>query len=440
MFEDAISMTKTASMARLGLLATVSIGAWASAAQAGGFYLQEQSVKAAGRAFSGEVADQGAESLWWNPAAIAGNPTSTAYIGASAILPSTHVRDNGTLIKRPTLPIAPVGGNADAKDPIKNGVLPSGAVAWRLNDQFAFGLAVTSPFSFTTDYDANSWTRYTADKTKLRTIDIQPSIAFAISPMIGIGAAVNVEHSDATLSNALPNFTPLVDGEQQLKGKGWDAGFTVGAQLHPSSAIDLGISYKSSIKHKLSGTVTTTGLVAPLAGNNGTINTVAEFRTPWQITAGARLKATDRLTLNAQVVRLGWNKFDSIRLGAPINAAIPENYRNTWSIAGGVDYMVTPKWTMRGGVQWDQTPTQNGQRDARVPDSNRVNFALGTSYKISDAITIDAAANYVKFKDATIDRVTAAYAGTAAQTPILVNGRVTNSSAIVLGLGGRLSF
>jgi len=32
-------------------------------ANASGFYLQEQSVKGAGRAFSGEVADQGAASL-----------------------------------------------------------------------------------------------------------------------------------------------------------------------------------------------------------------------------------------------------------------------------------------------------------------------------------------------------------------------------------------
>ncbi len=433
-------MTKTFSTALLATASMAALGG-STVARAGGFYLQEQSVKAAGRAFSGEVADQGAESLWWNPAAIAGNAKSTAYIGASAILPKAHVRNNGTLIVRPGQAPAAVGGNADAKDPIDNGVVPSGAVGWRLNDQFAIGLAITSPFSFTTNYDANSWVRYTADKTKLRTIDIQPSIAFALSPMIGIGAGVNIEHSDATLSNALPNLSPLLaDGHQALKGKGWDVGYSLGVQLHPSSAFDLGLSYKSSIKHTLKGDVVTSGLLGPLAANNRTIGANATFRTPWQAIAGARFKATDALTLNAQVARIGWKKFDAIRLGAPLNAAIPENYRNTWSVAGGVDYAVTPKWTMRGGVQWDQTPTRDGERDARVPDSDRINFALGTSYKLSDGITIDAAANYIDFKNATIDRTTAAYAGTAAQTPILVNGRVEGASAIVLALGGRISF
>ena len=54
----------------------------------------------------------------------------------------------------------------------------------------------------------------------------------------------------------------------------------------------------------------------PLANNNGTVNTTADFRTPWQVDVGIRFKATDKLTLNAQVNRFGWNKFDAIRLGA----------------------------------------------------------------------------------------------------------------------------
>ncbi|MCK9195151.1 MAG: outer membrane protein transport protein, partial [Nevskia sp.] len=48
--------------------ATLAVVGVNGAAQAGGFYLPDQSVKAIGRAYSGEAADQGPESLWWNPA------------------------------------------------------------------------------------------------------------------------------------------------------------------------------------------------------------------------------------------------------------------------------------------------------------------------------------------------------------------------------------
>ena len=65
----------------------------ASAAEAGGFYLKEQSVRGIGRSNSGEVADQGAASLWWNPAAIAGIERAEATFGATGIRPLGRVSD-----------------------------------------------------------------------------------------------------------------------------------------------------------------------------------------------------------------------------------------------------------------------------------------------------------------------------------------------------------
>jgi len=428
-------------LAQAGAASTLAL-IGTGAAHASGFYLQEQSVVAAGRAFSGEAADQGASSLWWNPAAIAGNEKSTAYLGFSAILPKGKVRNNSSVIARPGQAAAPVGGNQVSVNPLKKGYLPSGAVAWKLNDQWSVGLAFTAPYSFATNYEDNSWARYTADKTKLTTIDLQPTIAFAPSPLIGIGVGLNVEHSKASLSNSLPNLSAaLPDGHQTLRGKGWDVGYSVGVQIHPSKIIDLGFSYKSSVKHKLKGSVTTAGLLGPLAGQNGRLDDItATFRTPWQAVASARVHVNEQLTLNGQVVRAGWKKFDAIRLGAPLNAALDQNYRNSWSVAGGVDYAVTPQWTMRGGVQWDQTPTQDGFRDARVPDASRINFAIGTSYAITDSITLDAAANYIDFKNASIDRPGGFYVGSQAQTIIQPNGSLTGARAIILAVGGRMSF
>jgi long-chain fatty acid transport protein len=422
------------------LSSAVAAVAVPAVANANAFYLQEQSVRGAGRAFSGEGADTGAASLWWNPAAIAGITNRSVVLGATGIIPKGDVSDVATRIIRPGQAPASVGGNRVSSDPINFGIVPNGAVAVPLTDRLAVGLAVTSPFSFTTNYEDNSWARYTADKTKLRTIDIQPSIAFAPTDWLRLGGALNVEYSDATLSNALPNLSPLqADGQQTLKGDGWDLGWTAGAQMH-NEIVTVGVSYKSRIKHKLDGNITTTGLLGPLAAQNRSIDAGASFSTPWQLIMSARVNATDALTLNGQIVRMGWSEFDAIRLGAPVNAAIPENYRNTWTFAGGVDYAVSPDWTLRAGVQHAQTPTRTGERDARVPDSNRWIYATGTSYQLTPAFSVDLSASYVDFKTATIDRTTAAYAGTAVQTPILVSGTLTGAHAIVLGVGGRLTF
>lgn len=434
----------------LAVSALVSAFGFASTAYADAFYLQAQSARGAGRAFSGEAADTGAASLWWNPAAIAGIRDGSAAIAATAIRPKGDVVDNGTIIGRPTFTAAgqpnglnytPVGGNGTSRDPINNGVVPSGAVAYPLTDRIAIGVSVTSPFSFTTNYEANSWARYTADKTRLRTIDVQPSIGIAVTDWLRVGGALNVEYTDATLNNALPNLSAaLPDGFQELKGDGWDFGWTAGVQLHNDFAT-VGVSYKSSIRHNLKGSLNITGLVGPLASSNVSIDGAkASFNTPGQVIVAGRVRATNALTLNAQVVAYNWSKFDTIDLGAPLNTAIPEFYRDSWSLAGGLDYDVTPKATIRAGIQRTKTPTQDGLRDARVPDADRWTYAAGGSYQLTSNIALDAAAQYVDFSDTTIDRVTAAYAGTAVQTPIITNGLLQNAHAVVLSLGGRMTF
>ncbi len=119
---------------------------------------------------------------------------------------------------------------------------------------------------------------------------------------------------------------------------------------------------------------------------------------------------------------------------------MPENYRNTWSYAAGFDYLVSQKWTVRGGVQRDLTPIIDGFRDARVPDGNRWNFAAGSSYALTRHFTVDAAANYIKIKSERIDATAAAYVGTPVQTIIHEDGLLHNAHAVVLSVGGSVTF
>lgn len=427
---------------KASLLASAIIGAFgfATVAHAQAFYLQEQSARGAGRAFSGEVADTGPQSLWWNPASIAGMERGEAAINASVIRPKGDVVNNGTVIRRPGGQFAPVGGDQLAKDPIDNGILPSGQIAIPFGP-VAIGLAVTSPYSFTTDYDSTSWTRYSATRTKLLTFDIQPSIAVALTDWLRVGGGANIEHVYASLGNNLPNLSSaLPDGRQKLEGDGWDLGWTAGFQMHNDWAT-VGVSYKSRIEHTLKGNLLVEGLQGPLAAQNRNIDGVeASFYTPAQVIVGARIRATPALTLNAQAVRFNWSKFDAIRLGAPLNTALPENYHDSYTLAGGLDYAVSPKLTLRAGVQHGTTPTTTGLRDARVPDGNRWNYGAGGTFQLTPKIGIDLAANYVKIDDVPIDRLTAAYAGTPVQTPVVTNGFLRDASALIISAGAHIGF
>jgi long-chain fatty acid transport protein len=109
-------------------------------------------------------------------------------------------------------------------------------------------------------------------------------------------------------------------------------------------------------------------------------------------------------------------------------------------VAVGGDYRLSDTVTLRAGAQHDETPTQNTQRDARVPDSDRWNYAVGASIRLKPRLTLDAAVNYVRFAGSSIDRLAAAYVGTPAQTPIIVDGYSRNTSVLVLAVGARIGF
>lgn len=413
----------------------------AGTAQAAGFYLQEQSVRGWGRANSGEVADQGAASLWWNPASIAGATEREAVFGATGILPSGKVEDAGTLIDRPGVAPAPVGGLSGLRDPIVRGVAPHNAFALPLGDKVAVGFAVTAPFSFTSDYDPSGWQRYSAIRSRLLTLDFQSSVAVKATDWLSVGAALNLQYSDAWLSNALPNLAPgSADGRLRLTGSGWDWGWTAGLQLRPADRVTIGLAYKSAIEHKLEGPVEISGLAGPLAARNLKARTVARFTTPWQLTAGARLGVTESLTLNAQAVHFGWSKFDRIEIAAPISNAIVQNYKDTWNLAVGIDQAVGKRLTLRAGVQLDPTPTRDSGRDPRVPDADRVNYNVGATYRLNAHMTLDAAAGLTDLENSPISRDERFYAATPAQTDILTDGRARSQSVLVIALGGRMSF
>ncbi len=422
-------------------IAALSTTALSTAAHAGGFYLQEQSVRAAGRAFSGEVADTGVSSLWWNPAAIARSGRE-AYLGVHGVLLESKVSNNGSTITYPGGTTVPVSGEPRAFEPIRDGVIPNLAIATPVGDRFAVGLSVSAPYNFTTKYRRNAWARYDALESRLNSADVQLTGAMKVTDWLDVGVGVSAVYADAKLSTAQPNLSPtLPDGVSQLSGDGWDFGWTLGAQARFSD-VTLGASYRSSVDHKLKGDVLVGGLLGPLAPANTQVGGNAHFSTPWIATLGARWAITDKLTLNGQVQRIGWGKFDDIEVRTRTGAGsevLPQNYKNVTTGGVGLDYAVNDRLTLRTGVQYDPTPTRDDERTARVPDGDRWIFGAGASARLTDNATLDLAAAYIHFDDSEIHHDTVFYPDTPAATVTRLRGDV-KGAGYLMSAGVRMTF
>jgi len=429
-------------MARLGGLAltTALMTGVAAPAFAGSFYLQEQSVRGAGRAFSGEAADRGVGSMWWNPASIARSGREVS-VGLHAIRIDSEVKNAGSYLTYPGGLDAPVRNPRNTEvDPIESGLVPNFAFATPIGDRFAVGVSVAAPYNFTTKYEQGSFARYDALTSELRSGDASLTVAYQVNDWLDVGAGLNAQFVKAKLTSAMPNLSPLLpDGSNSLEGDGWDFGWNAGAQVH-KGPWDFGLSYRSKIEHELEGDVTVAGLLGPLAGANVSTGGKASFNTPWFASASVRYAVNDKLTLNAQVNRIGWSEFDAITVeytgGGDV---IHQNYKDVTTGAIGLDYALSDKTTLRAGVGYDPTPTRDSLRTARIPDADRWLFSVGGSTEVTEGVTFDAGLTYIAFSDSTIHDDRTFYAGTPAAVTSHLRGEA-EGSALVASIGARWAF
>ena len=411
-------------LARAGgiALTTALLAGVAAPAMAGSFYVQEQSTRGQGRANAGVGADKGVQSLWWNPAAIAGTQREV-YTGMHGLILDSSVDNRGSSLTY-NVPVAgvgvvsrtyPVNGDPHVHDVVESGIVPNFAISTPIGDRFNVGLAVQAPYNFTTKYLADDFARYDALTSELRSANVSLVAAAKVTDWLDIGAGFDAQYAKATLSSALPNapipavlspayvISPSTDGRNQLEGDGWNYGWNAGAQMH-FGKLDLGLSYRSEIKHELDGTVNISGLTGVLAGANVSADGTAKFTTPWYATLSARYAVNDRLTLNAQVNQIGWSKFDAIRVnyGATGASTIVQDYDDVTTGAVGFDYKIDPTMTFRAGVGYDPTPTPDDHRTARIPDGDRWLYAAGLS-KTMGSMTFDGAVTYIDIDTAAIN-------------------------------------
>jgi long-chain fatty acid transport protein len=402
-------------------------------ARSAAFFLQEQSPAASGRAFAGDAAAaEDVSTIFYNPAGMTelrGGLQGQA--GLYLIAPEANISDRGSSVSVGASPATSVGGavsdQAFNPQPIGNLYL-----AAPLDGGIWLGLGITVPFGLRDHYQLNYFGRYDSTKTELRTIDIAPSAAYAVTNWLSMGGGIDIQRADAKLENSLPNPlapggpSPATDGLFDATGGDWAVGFNLGLLLKPTNDFRVGFSYRSGLDHDLKGNSTT-----QLPGVLSSAQSVsAAFKLPDIASLGAAYDLSPAITLLAQVDYYGWSRFKDIRLtfADGTQQILQENYKNSAGVSLGAEWKPSTPWVLRGGVEFDQTPTPNDDRSTAVPDSDRTWLAVGASYEIDDRVGVDMSYAHAFATSARISRTTNF---SSLATTAVTNGETTDSSDVV---------
>ncbi|MBU3694655.1 MAG: porin [Rhodocyclaceae bacterium] len=440
---------KPATMNRLHTFVCLALGTLSLPAAAGSFYLPaSDSTAAMGRAFAGQAAlGIDASSVMTNPAALTRLPGDGQWlIGVNALRTHVHLRDQGSNISPladPSTQLDILGnesGNASAP-----AGLPNLAWAQRIGGErnLWLGVGVQAPYGLGIEYDNAFKGRYDTREARLRVIDLSAVAGLQLTDTLSVGGGINVQRTDARLEQALPipRFPNLVPGATDdlaliITGDSYAVGGNLGLHFKPNDDWQFGLTYRSAITHKVEGDAR---VDAPIPGNSSPMS--VKLHLPDSVAASAAWKATEDLTLLAELKWVNWSRLKNLTFQFDPSFALgprglkPDDYRDGYSLALGADYRLNPQWTVRAGYQYEQTPTINGNRSTDVPDANRHWFAVGASWAFQPGWGLDMSYARLQFENVVINR------NDASSGVVNVNTHVTGRpSADFLGMAVRRAF
>ena len=424
----------------------------AAPAAANGFFVPQQSTSQHGRAFAGNAAlAEDASIVFANPAAMTTLDAAEIRLDAALLNSNLELSNEGSTGASPgSLGMAvPVAGD-DGGNPGGLLLLPTLFAATPLDADRRFwaGIALTAPFGQRLDYGRDWFGRYDSTEANLTTYDFSPALAARVTPWLSVGAGLNLQYATAELTNALPDpFAPggpsaATDGVGELDGDSFAVGYNIGLHATPLPGLQLGLHYRSAIDHGLDGDLAISDFQGLASAFNGEVGTDTEVNLPDILTLSVAYDVTPSLTLAAQGQWFGWERFENITVnfddGQP-DLVRPQNYRDGWMFGVGAVWRPSDRWTLRGGVQYDRTPTTDSFRNTTPPDASRVWLSAGASWHVSPRVTVDFGLTHVEFEEVDFDTTTVFFEGTPLATPITTRGQV-DTRVTTVGVGVSLRF
>ncbi|AYH45737.1 outer membrane protein transport protein [Azoarcus sp. DN11] len=405
-------MQKT-TIARLLPAALLALGS--GAASAGGFQLLEQNASGIGNAYAGSAAvAENASTIFFNPAGMTQLQAHEVSLGGVAVRPSFDFKNKGSVVlNAPRIPTSGGGGDAGSWAGIPNAYL-----SWALDKDLYLGLGIGAPFGLVTEYDDDWVGRAQAVKFDLKTININPSVAWRVNDKVSIGAGLNWQRFEAEykrVATVLPTSITRVPGLNattatlDADSDAW--GWNVGALFTLSPSMKVGMSYRSKVEHTLKGDLKIKGPAAGLAPTLRSVKAEADVDLPDSFIVSVAQKLDNRWEMLGDLSWTGWSsvrQVDIVRTSGVLSGSTAQTlhteFKDTWRVALGANYLLNDAWKLKFGIAYDQTPVRDKvRRLVSLPDNNRTWFSTGAQWKLSKTNALDLGVAYLLVPKTKID-------------------------------------
>lgn len=402
-------------------IAGAALAAWAAVGtplRAQGSSLDQHSACMAGRVGAG-IADpcDDASAVYFSPAALAWQGSA---IGIGAAL----VRSNSTF--RYNAGQAPVNSSNPTHRETEYVPVPHAFLSFKATPKLAAAIGVFAPYGLGLEWPVceigepcegeNFEGRYTGYDNSIRSIYIQPTIAYAFSDAFAVGLGVDFVRATIDVSqradaaNLGLSGVDIADAALSGEGNAVTAHVSAIARVGPQTSISA--RYLHSVEVEMEGdadfTQISTGTVFDpviaqqfLPGqalSDQEISTTIEF--PAAFVVGIAHRPIDPLLLMFDYQWTGWESFDQFDVvfeGSNDTTVLNLNYRNANTFRLGAEYSLSDALALRAGFRYNTAATPRAT--PFLPEGERNYYTLGLGYRVTRALSADLAFQYINQPD-----------------------------------------
>ncbi len=361
----------------LGILCALGLP---QAAGAEGFAINEWSAEGVAMGGARMFAEGDAANVAYNPASI------TKVDGEAFKVSATYISPHGEYdLYKDNI-------HENGHNRVHFGFAPGTYYVKKLNDKDWFGIGAFSRFAMVSEFERDSQVSTNAFLSRLNGLSVTPTFAHKFDDKWSAAVGAEINYVGLTMEkNAMPG--PSVP--THTKGESYALGWNAAANYAFDDKNEIGIVYRSRIKHSMEADFNAYNVVNPYNSQylgNFSGDAYGEVTLPdsWHIGYNHKFNDKTRVELNA--VRTNWSTYDALNINVSGTRlpnfdkvhASPKNWEDGWRYAIGVEHKLSDKYTVMAGFAYDESSIPYDGGDFMVPTGNRKTYSIGARYNDKD--------------------------------------------------------
>lgn len=314
--------------------------------------------------------------------------------------------------------------------------LPGMYYAHPLNDTWAVGIGTYSAMGLGATFNDDWAGRYLVQNWSLVFAGVAPSVSYRINEKLSVGGSLPVMYSRYSLEKAVVNDpTTAPDGKFKLIADGWGVGWMFGVLYEFTGATRVGFNYRSKVSVTVEGNPDYSGLTSSrevLLNTYGALNKDISLTTstPQIVNIGVYHEFESGWSFSLDGVWVDFSEFgmEDVTIGSTEVNTASVKCQDIWAAILGVDYRLTPRWTLTGGAFYVSPPMKEKDRTASMRLDRMYGIGFGFEYNYWEDWTVAVDLTYIQLGKQEYSSPTIPAIGE-------VKGKYTTNYGILLGIG-----